>query len=137
MLVHRMNRPLQIPADAPDELELAAMRQVFAEPVGSQRELAARLGISVGKTNFLLRALLEKGLLKVENFRRSDHKIGYLYLLTPSGMAEKTRLTRAFITRKEADYMHLQEQIAALKAELARSPASATESTGPAPRQAS
>jgi len=135
--VHSMNRPPQIPAGQSDELELAAMRQVCAEPVGSQRELAARLGISVGKTNFLLRALLEKGLVKVENFRRSDHKIGYLYLLTPSGMAEKARLTRAFIERKEADYLRLRQQIAAMKAELAHGPASAAGGTDPAPPHAS
>lgn len=113
-----MNRHSHIADGAADELELDAMRQVSAEPVGSQRELAARLGISIGKSNFVLRALLGKGLVKVENFRRSDHKIGYLYLLTPSGMAEKARLTRAFIARKESDYAQLQLQIATLKAEL-------------------
>ncbi len=123
-----MNRLTPPSAGAADELELAAMRQVSAEPVGSQRELAARLGISVGKTNFLLKALLQKGLVKVENFRRSDHKIGYLYLLTPSGIAEKARLTRAFIARKELDYDFLRQQIAALKAELAHGPASVVES---------
>ena len=133
MLVHSMNRLPQLQASATDELELAAMRQVSAEPVGSQRELAARLGISVGKTNFLLQALLRKGLVKVENFRRSDHKVGYLYLLTPSGIAEKARLTRAFIARKEADYARLQQQIAALKAELAHGQASIGEAADAAP----
>jgi EPS-associated MarR family transcriptional regulator len=117
-----MNKLAQSPAPLPDELELAAMRQVSAQPVSSQRELAARLGISVGKTNFVLRALLEKGLVKVENFRRNDRKIGYLYLLTPSGMAEKARLTRAFIARKEADYARLHQQLSALKAELDHEP---------------
>ncbi len=131
-----MNRLTHLPAGASDELELAAMRQVGAEPVSSQRELAARLGISVGKTNFLLQALLRKGLVKVENFRRSDHKIGYLYLLTPSGIAEKARLTRAFIARKEVDYAHLRQQIAALKAELAHGPASTADSADPAPPHA-
>lgn len=131
-----MNRLSQLQPGASDELELAAMRQVSAEPVGSQRELAARLGISVGKTNFLLQALLRKGLVKVENFRRSDHKIGYLYLLTPSGIAEKARLTRAFIARKEVDYAHLRQQIAALKAELARGPASVGEAADSAPPHA-
>lgn len=131
-----MNRSTQIHDPASDELELAAMRQVSAEPVGSQRELAARLGISIGKTNFLLRALLEKGLVKVENFRRSDRKIGYLYLMTPSGMAEKARLTRAFIARKEVDYAYLRQQIAALKAELAHEPASLVEPADPTPPNA-
>jgi EPS-associated MarR family transcriptional regulator len=114
-----MNRLFDSSDATADELALATMRLVAAKPVGSQRELAVRLGISVGKTNFVLRALLQKGLLKVENFRRSDHKTGYLYLLTPSGMTEKARLTRAFIELKEAEYLHLSEQIATLKAELA------------------
>jgi EPS-associated MarR family transcriptional regulator len=123
MTVHAMNTPsppLPLDASAPqEELELATMRLVAGEPAASQRQLASRLGISVGKTNFLLRALLDKGLVKVENFRRSDHKIGYLYLLTPSGVAEKARLTRAFLARKEAEYASLQAQIAALRAEVA------------------
>lgn len=109
-----MNAPL--PSD--DELELAAMRAVAGSPASSQRELAATLGISVGKTNYLLRALLEKGLLKVENFSRSDHKLGYLYLLTPSGVIEKARLTRAFLARKESEYEQLQRQIDALRDEV-------------------
>lgn len=116
-----MNRVQQISVSTSEELELEAMRQVFAEPVGSQRELAARLGISVGKTNLLLRALLQKGLVKVENFRRSDHKMGYLYLLTPSGVVEKARLTRAFIARMEIDYERLSQHISALRIELASS----------------
>ncbi|MDM4767504.1 MarR family EPS-associated transcriptional regulator [Pelomonas sp. SE-A7] len=116
-----MNTP---PSD--DELELAAMRAVAGSPPSSQRELAATLGISLGKTNYLLRALLEKGLVKVENFSRSDNKLGYLYLLTPSGVVEKTRLTRAFLTRKEAEYLQLQQQIHALRSEVdATAPSSA------------
>jgi EPS-associated MarR family transcriptional regulator len=102
-----------------DELELATMRLVATQSALSQRELAARLGISVGKTNFLLRALLERGLVKVENFRRSDRKLGYLYLLTPRGMIEKARLTRSFLSRKEREYDALRAQIQALRAEVA------------------
>lgn len=118
-----MNAP---PTD--DELELAAMRAVAGSPPTSQRELAATLGISVGKTNYLLRALLEKGLLKVENFSRSDHKLGYLYLLTPSGVIEKARLTRAFLARKESEYVQLRRQIDDLRSEVdsAPDPASAS-----------
>ena len=116
-----------------DELELAAMRAVAGSPPTSQRELAAMLGISVGKTNYLLRALLEKGLLKVENFSRSDNKLGYLYLLTPSGVIEKARLTRSFLARKEAEYLQLQRQIKSLRSEVEGAPSSVhripTEST--------
>lgn len=122
-----MNAPL--PSD--DELELAAMRAVAGSPASSQRELAATLGISVGKTNYLLRALLEKGLLKVENFSRSDHKLGYLYLLTPTGVIEKARLTRAFLARKESEYEQLQRQIDALRDEVNGPPANPP--TQPAP----
>lgn len=100
------------------ELELEAMRLVHERAAMSQRELAARLGVSVGKTNFVLRALLDKGLVKVENFRRSDNKLGYLYLLTPRGLAEKARLTRDFIARKEGEYEGLRARIRALRAEL-------------------
>ncbi|MFG6461635.1 MarR family EPS-associated transcriptional regulator [Roseateles sp. DXS20W] len=132
-----MNKPAQSTAVLPDELELAAMRQVSAQPVSSQRELAERLGISVGKTNFVLRALLKKGLVKVENFRRNDHKIGYLYLLTPTGMAEKARLTRAFIAHKEADYARLYQQLSVLKAELAQDPGSKSGAEPASPTHAS
>jgi len=116
-----MNKPStkDTPDSAAAELELEAMRQVSQASVASQRELAARLGISVGKTNFLLRALLDRGFVKVENFRRSDNKLGYLYLLTPRGMAEKAQLTREFLFRKEQEYVRLQSQIAALRDELA------------------
>jgi len=113
-----MNKPRNPNPRPQDELELVAMRVVAGEPASSQRELASRLGISVGKTNFLLRALLSKGLVKVENFRRSDNKMGYLYLLTPSGVSEKARLTRSFLARKEREYQLLQRQIAALREEL-------------------
>jgi EPS-associated MarR family transcriptional regulator len=135
MCVHAMNTPappLPLDAAAPqEELELATMRLVAGEPAASQRQLASRLGISVGKTNFLLRALLDKGLVKVENFRRSDHKIGYLYLLTPSGVAEKARLTRAFLARKEREYEGLRAQIDALRAEVTRTDA-VPDAPGPA-----
>ena len=113
-----MNRP-DLPSDSPDEgLELAVMRVVADSPTASQRSLALALGISLGKTNFLLRELLKKGLVKAENFRRSDNKLAYLYLLTPSGVVAKARLTQEYLHRKEAEYERLQQEIALLRSEV-------------------
>ena len=98
--------------------ELALMRLLEDHPDLTQRELAKALGLSLGKTHYLLHALLNKGLVKVRNFRRSDNKAGYAYLLTPSGIKEKLRLTRAFLVRKEAEFEEIKAVIAALQSEL-------------------
>jgi len=84
----------------------------------SQRELAEAAGVSVGKMNYLLRGLADKGLVKAENFRRSDNKRAYLYKLTPAGIAEKIRVTRRYLARRKAEYETIREEIAALEAEL-------------------
>ena len=104
------------------DLELATMRAVAACPGASQRRLAQTLGISLGKTNFLLRALLDRGLVKCENFRRSDNKLGYLYLLTPSGARAKARLTRNYLRRKEFEFERLRAEIDMLRTETAEEP---------------
>jgi EPS-associated MarR family transcriptional regulator len=101
-----------------EEAHLRILKIVGEEPDISQRQLAARLGVSLGKTNFLIRSLLEKGLIKAGNFRRAEHKLEYLYLLTPKGIGEKLRLTQAFLIRKEAEYEALQAEIVALKREI-------------------
>lgn len=101
-----------------DGHSLAALRLLSREPLQSQRELAAALGISLGRTNFVLRALLEKGHVKVRNFRKSDNKLAYAYVLTPSGIAEKLRLTSRFIQRKEKEFEELRLAIFELRAEL-------------------
>lgn len=102
--------------DHPTHLEL--LRLLERHPEYSQRELARELGVSVGKTHYLLRALLEKGLVKAQNFRRNDNKIGYLYVLTPSGIRHRINLTRHFLSRKENEYKQLRHEISALRAEL-------------------
>ena len=84
----------------------------------SQSELAERLGVSLGRTNYHIRALIDKGLVKVDNFQRSDHKLGYLYLLTPAGIEAKFTLTRAYLRRKETEYQALRLEIERLRAEL-------------------
>ena len=77
------------------------------------------MGVSVGKTHYLLRALLEKGWVKVQNFSRSDRKLRYAYVLTPNGIAERVKLTRAFLARKEIEYVAMKTQISKLRSELA------------------
>jgi len=95
---------------------------VAEEPDLSQRQLALRLGVSLGKTNFLVRSLLEKGLLKARNFRRSQNKLQYAYLLTPKGITAKLRLTRSYLARKEAEYEALQSEIRVLRQEMETNP---------------
>ena len=102
-----------------EQAQLRILKILSEEPGISQRQLAVRLGISLGKINYLLKALLEKGLIKAGNFRRNDHKLGYLYLLTPEGMKAKISLTRAYLARKEAEYQALREEIETMRAYLA------------------
>ena len=101
-----------------EEAHLRILKIVSEKPDISQRQLAVRLGVSLGKTNFLIKALLEKGLIKAGNFRRAENKVEYLYLLTPKGVGAKLRLTRAFLIRKEAEYEGLRTEILALKREV-------------------
>lgn len=83
----------------------------------SQRDLAKRLGISLGKVNFCINALVEKGCLKVRNFRNSNNKLGYVYLLTPRGVEERARYTVHFLQHKMQEYERLREEIKSLKRE--------------------
>ncbi len=105
------------PHHSHEEAHLRILKIVEAEPDISQRQLAVRLGVSLGKTNFLVKALLEKGLLKAGNFRRAENKFKYVYLLTPKGFRERVRLTRAYLARKETEYEALQAEIKALRRE--------------------
>ena len=98
----------------PDDVRFSVLRVLQDEPDLSQREIAVRLGVSLGAVNYCLRALTEKGQVKVRNFRSSDNKLRYAYILTPGGIAEKTRLTGAFLERKIAEYEALKTEIAAL-----------------------
>lgn len=94
------------------------MRLLNDQPTLSQRELAEALGMSLGKTHYVLHALLNRGWVKVGNFRRNDNKMAYSYLLTPTGLREKLSLTRRFLANKEAEFEQLQALIAALRAEI-------------------
>ena len=84
----------------------------------TQRELAEALGVSLGAANYCLKALVQKGWVKLENFQNNPKKLGYLYLLTPMGMAAKTRLTARFLRRKLAEYEVLKIEIERHKGEL-------------------
>lgn len=110
--------PPSISADTAATLEV--LRLLAAQPELSQRQLSQALGLSLGKTHYLLHALLDKGLLKIRNFKRSDHKLGYVYLLTPKGVTQKLQMTRAFLARKEAEFELLQAAIAQLRVEVAQ-----------------
>ena len=105
-----------MPAD--DEIDLHLLREIAADPATSQRSLARRLGVSLGRVNFCLRALADKGLLKANNFRRSDNKRAYAYVLTPKGVDEKVRLTVSFLQRKMVEYDRLQIELESLRREV-------------------
>lgn len=93
------------------------MRLLEQNPDVTQRELARQLGISVGGLNYCLKALIERGLVKIKSFSRSRNKFGYAYVLTPKGFSEKTVLTKRFLERKLAEYEALKDEIALLKRE--------------------
>ena len=87
------------------------LRKINDKPQSSQRELAEELGFSLGKLNYCLKALQEKGLVKIENFKKNPKKINYIYVLTPRGLAEKTKLTLNFMKRKMKEYEELKKEI--------------------------
>ena len=101
-----------------DERQLNAMRLLGDNPDMTQRELAEALGVSLGAANYCLKALVEKGWVKLESFQSNPNKLGYLYLLTPQGMAAKTQLTAKFLKRKLAEYKSLQREIETLRSEV-------------------
>lgn len=103
-----------------DDIELELLREIGEGRGASQRDLAARLGTSVGKLNYCLRATIDKGWVKVQNFRRSDSKLAYAYLITPTGVTAKLRMAREFLARKEAEYEALQGEIERLRNEVNR-----------------
>lgn len=100
-----------------DEYRYKILKLVEAKPEISQRELARSLGISLGKANFCLKALIEKGLIKATNFRNHQNKFAYMYLLTPSGIEEKSTTTIRFLVAKIKEFELLQAEIALLTQE--------------------
>ena len=101
-----------------EENHLKVLRFLEANPHLSQRELADALGVSLGKTNYCLKALLGKGFIKMQSFKKSQNKLAYAYLLTPTGITEKAGLTVRFLARKVAEFDSLTLEIEALKSEM-------------------
>ena len=97
---------------------LRLLREIKNTPDVTQRELSSSLGVSLGKINFLLNALIQKGYVKANNFRNSHNKVAYVYLLTPRGLEEKARITYQFLMRKTAEYDALKREIEKLRKEV-------------------
>lgn len=103
-----------------DEYRYKILKLVSDNPEISQRELAQQLGVSLGRVNYCLKALIEKGLLKASNFRNSKNKLAYMYLLTPHGIEEKAAITVRFLQHKVREYESLQSEIEELRREASR-----------------
>ena len=95
--------------DDPDHFNI--LRKIQQKPKSSQRDLAGELGFSLGKLNYCLKALKNKGFVKVENFKKNPNKLNYAYVLTPKGIAEKTKLTVNFMKKKMKEYDELKKEI--------------------------
>ena len=93
----------------PDQFDV--LRKIQKKPETTQRELAEELGFSLGKLNYCLKALHAKGLIKMHNFKKNPKKINYIYVLTPKGIAEKTKLTINFMKRKMNEYDELKKEL--------------------------
>lgn len=103
-----------------DEYRYKIFKLVEANPEISQRELARKLGISLGKANYCLKALIEKGMLKAGNFRNSNNKRAYIYKLTPKGIEERANVTMRFLKQKVSEYESLQDEIKQIRKELSK-----------------
>ena len=101
-----------------DETRYDLIRLLEANPEMSQREVARELGISLGKTNYCLRALIQRGLIKVANFKNSQNRTAYMYLLTPRGIEDKAKLTLRFLQTKMREYETLRVEIKRLQREV-------------------
>jgi EPS-associated MarR family transcriptional regulator len=100
------------------ELEYRALKILEQQPDLTQRQLAEALGVSLGKTHYLVKSLIDVGWVKLDNFQKSNSKWGYAYLLTPMGIAEKAAITARFLVRKRREYSELQQEIAQLQKEV-------------------
>ena len=100
-----------------DEYRYRILKLLESNPAASQRDIARELGVSLGRVNFCLQALVEKGLIKANNFRNSTTRQSYLYLLTPKGMQEKAKVTVRFLKVKLDEYETLKREVAQLQRE--------------------
>ena len=100
------------------DIDYLILKILKDNPKITQRQLSKELGLSLGRTNYVIHALIDKGWVKLSNFKRSDNKLGYLYILTPEGVAEKSILAQKFLIRKSKEYNRLKEEIEILKNEI-------------------
>ena len=100
------------------ELEYRALKILEQQPELTQRQLSETLGVSLGKTNYILKSLIDVGWVKLDNFQKSNNKWGYAYFLTPMGVTEKAAITIRFLKRKKQEYDNLQKEIARLQQEV-------------------
>jgi EPS-associated MarR family transcriptional regulator len=112
-----------------DEIRYKIFKVLQADSQMSQRALAEELGISLGKTNYCLKALISKGLIKMKNFSHSNNKLGYVYQLTPKGLEEKAKVTFRFLKRKIEEYETIQNDIEQLRNEVRKIENQATKET--------
>jgi EPS-associated MarR family transcriptional regulator len=115
-----MSLPQKTSLESEEVLKL--LREIEQTSETTQRELSSSLGISLGKVNFLLKALIHKGHIKVDNFKKSNNKSAYLYYLTPKGAEEKARITYRFLWRKMKEYEDLEQEIRRLEQEVGEAP---------------
>jgi EPS-associated MarR family transcriptional regulator len=101
-----------------EEVRFRVLRLIESNPEISQRELADELGVSLGQINYQLKALKERGLIKVGNFMRSDNKLAYIYLLTPKGVADKLAITKRFLVRKRQEFELMKTELEELEREV-------------------
>ena len=118
MNISDFNMTLADKHDLESEEILKVLREITQTPEMTQRELSNKLGISLGKINFLMKALIKRGLVKAHNFKNSSNKNAYLYYLTPHGIEEKARITYRFLMRTMKEYERLKEEIGQLQIEV-------------------
>ena len=102
-----------------DEITYKLLKLIKTEPHLSQREIAQKMGVSLGKTNYCLKALVDKGFIKFQNFYNNKKKSAYIYFLTPQGIEEKAEVTYRFLQRKIEEYESIKVEIESLKNETA------------------
>jgi len=104
------------------EIKYRLMRLLEQNPNLTQRQMAEEMGLSLGKFNYCLKELVKKGIVKIDRFTSSDNKAGYLYVLTPQGIEQKTKITKAFLQRKMVEYEEIKREIQELRQEVSLEP---------------
>jgi EPS-associated MarR family transcriptional regulator len=105
-----------------EDVHFRVLRLLESRPDASQREIAEELGVSLGAINFCVKALIDKGHIKLANFKASKNKLGYVYVLTPEGILHRTQLAAGFIERKMAEYEAIRAELEELHGEFAQQP---------------